>query len=152
MKIDFLGEQDNLPKSIFTTIQSIFSKVKQLQNLPEDVEVTVSFVSDEEIRSLNDKYRGKKIPTDVLSFPLFSENELQYLPKEHPVALGDIVISVETARRQAKQYNHSELREFSFLAVHGLLHLLGYHHDTEEGEEEMFKLQNKLLKEYGLER
>lgn len=104
-------------------------------------EISLSFVGDEEIRELNGRYRGVDAPTDVLTFPL----------DDDPV-LGDIVVSVPTARRQAEAYGHSLRREIFFLIVHGFYHLLGYDHDTEEAEAEMFRRQEELLAAFGITR
>jgi len=147
-----IGRTDKLPEGYPTTIEQIFEKVQSKENLQGEVELTLNFVNNEEIRRLNKEYRNKNHPTDVLSFPLFTKEELNKYPTELPVALGDIVISIDQAKEQAKEYNHSDLREFCFLTVHGLLHLLGFDHDTQANEKEMFSYQNSLLKEHGLER
>lgn len=152
MKVDIVGNTKQLPKQLIPTIRKIFSAIKTYEKLEGNMEVAVSFVSDEEIQSLNKQYRGKDRPTDVLSFPVYTKEELIGLPVDLPITLGDIVISIDRGKEQAKLYNHSLLREFTFLAVHGLLHLVGYDHNTPEAEKEMFSYQNKLLKEHGLER
>lgn len=152
MKVDVVGNTKQLPKQLIPTIRKIFSAIKTYEKLEGNMEVAVSFVSDEEIQSLNKQYRGKDRPTDVLSFPVYTKEELIGLPVDLPITLGDIVISIDRGKEQAKLYNHSLLREFTFLAVHGLLHLVGYDHNTPEAEKEMFSYQNKLLKEHGLER
>jgi probable rRNA maturation factor len=114
-------------------------------------EVSVSFVDDEEIHALNRAYRGVDRPTDVLSFALEEGDDFPAPDGTLPV-LGDIVISVPTAVRQAAEYGHSVERETGFLLVHGFLHLLGYDHDTEEAEREMFGLQEEVLQGLGLTR
>lgn len=152
MKVDVVRNTKQLPKQLIPTIRKIFSAIKTYEKLEGNMEVAVSFVSDEEIQSLNKQYRGKDRPTDVLSFPVYTKEELIGLPVDLPITLGDIVISIDRGKEQAKLYNHSLLREFTFLAVHGLLHLVGYDHNTPEAEKEMFSYQNKLLKEHGLER
>lgn len=83
-------------------------------------------MTDHEIRSLNRQYRGKDKPTDVLSFPLADEL--------HPFLLGDVVISVETAARQAQRRGHSLREELQILLIHGILHLLGYDHEVSRSE------------------
>jgi len=121
-------------------------------------EVVVSLVDDATIQELNRNYRSKDTPTDVLSFAM--EETLEEEPEiyfdeesEEPLPmLGDIVISVPTAKRQAKEYGHSLEREIAFLAVHGFLHLIGYDHMTEEEETEMFSRQNAILEQIGLTR
>jgi probable rRNA maturation factor len=83
-------------------------------------------VTDPQIHTLNRQYRGKDKPTDVLSFPL--ADELQ------PLLLGDVVISVETAARQAQRRGHGLREELQTLLIHGILHLLGYDHEVSRGE------------------
>lgn len=115
-------------------------------------EVALSFVDDEEIRSLNQQYRSIDRPTDVLSFPM--EDDPVSMPDEAESVplLGDIIISVPTAKRQCEEYGHSLQREIGFLFVHGFLHLLGYDHQTEEEEAEMTAKQEEILVKAGLPR
>lgn len=115
-------------------------------------EVSVSFVSDEEIHELNRDYRGVDRPTDVLSFALNEGEDFPELGEEGEALLGDIIISVPTAIRQANEYNHTFKREVGFLLVHGFLHLNGYDHEDEETEKEMFDLQEQVLTSIGLTR
>jgi probable rRNA maturation factor len=90
----------------------------------------------------------------VISFALeeTTEGEVEIVGDDIPVVLGDIIISVEKAKEQAEEYNHSFERELGFLAVHGLLHLLGYDHMTEQDEKEMFQKQEEILGEFNLGR
>lgn len=121
-------------------------------------EVVVSLVSDERIQELNRDYRDKDATTDVLSFAIqeSDEEEPMILFEEDddvPIEpLGDIIISIPTAIRQAEEYGHGLQRELAFLAVHGFLHLIGYDHLTEEDEEEMFGRQESILANLGLTR
>lgn len=118
-------------------------------------EVSVSFVDNEEIHALNLEYRGKDKPTDVLSFPMWEEGDEvgDTDPKNGAVMLGDIVISTEKAVAQAEEYGHSPEREFAFLAVHSVLHLLGYDHETSEEDEQYMKMrQEAVLLKIGLPR
>lgn len=111
-------------------------------------EVSVTLCDAERIRELNRDFRGIDRPTDVLSFPLFDEED------EHgPVPLGDIVINMSRAESQANEYGHSFERELGFLVVHSMLHLLGYDHEEGKAEEsEMFALQEEILSSMGLVR
>jgi probable rRNA maturation factor len=122
----------------------------RLEGLPENAQVSATFVDDAAIHSLNREHRGIDRPTDVLSFPQFEPDE--ELPEGMPHVLGDLVVSVETARRQAEEYGHSEEREIAFLLVHGFLHLLGYDHETPEEEAEMREQQRILLDRLGISR
>ncbi len=117
-------------------------------------EIHILFTDDAGIREINNAQRGIDAPTDVLSFPMF---DLQ--PGEHPdeedcdpgtglLPLGDIVISIERMRAQAKEYGHSETRELGYLVVHSLLHLLGYDHvDEAEGKARMRAREEAILVE-----
>jgi len=104
-------------------------------------EVTVAIVSDRRMRSLNRMFRGKDYATDVLSFPLEGETL-------GPAALGDIVIAAGVARRQAAEHGHALGTELRVLALHGLLHLLGYDHETDAGR--MARTEARLRRKGGL--
>ena len=105
----------------------------------ENIEISVYITDDQEIRELNKTYRGKDKPTDVLSFPLNETFDGYRI-------LGDIVISQDTAERQAKELGHSLKDEVKRLLVHGLVHLLGYDHEKGGEEERKFKeLEEKIL-------
>jgi len=121
--------------------------------------VSLTFTDDEGIRELNRRFRGVDAPTDVLSFPM--RDAWEEGPDAEPAGdaafeeeepLGDIVISLPRALAQAEEYGHSAEREIGFLFVHGLLHLLGYDHDTAEREREMFSRQEAVLAKAGLVR
>ncbi|SFU93563.1 rRNA maturation RNase YbeY [Alicyclobacillus macrosporangiidus] len=114
-------------------------------------EVSVSFVSDEEIHELNRQYRGVDRPTDVLSFALQEGEPMPGGDDDLPL-LGDVVVSVPTAVRQAEAYGHSVRREVAFLLVHGFLHLLGYDHPDEASEQDMMQRQERVLTGLGLTR
>ena len=106
----------------------------------EAAEISLKLTDDEEMRKLNKKHRSLDKTTDVLSFPM---NETKNIEEN---ILGDIVISVDTLRKQAKKYDMTINDELAFLYVHGLLHLLGYDHEISQTEENnMFKLQNEIL-------
>ena len=116
-------------------------------------EVSVTFTDNEGIHELNKKFRGVDRPTDVLSFPLFDyEGESEEPPVDELFGmLGDIVLSLEQAKRQADEYGHSFEREVAFLTVHIMLHLLGYDHETgEEDEAEMRQKQTAIMEIMGL--
>lgn len=115
----------------------------------ENVEFNIIFVDINKIHEINREYRGIDRPTDVISFALEDDLEIEL---DHRV-LGDIYICLEKAHEQALEYNHSYLRELSFLMIHGLLHLLGYDHvNSKEEEKIMFTKQEDILNEYGIRR
>ncbi len=103
---------------------------------------TIIFVTDKEIHKINKEYRKVDRITDVISFAFEDSDNIRY---NNLRMLGDIYICIPQMKRQAEEYGHSEKRELSFLAVHGLLHLLGYDHMTKEDEEVMFGLQELIL-------
>jgi len=109
-------------------------------------ELSILFVSDREIQKLNLQYRGKNKPTDVLSF-LLNEGGVQHLTP-HIAALGDIVISVETTKRNAQKFGKTFEEELQFLLIHGFLHLLGYDHEKSKKEEKRMQRQEKILWNY----
>ena len=105
-------------------------------------ELSLVFVNDREMHILNREYRGKDRPTDVLSFPM-----LEGQGREAASSLGDIVISLDTAKRQARQYRHSLDAEVSRLLVHGILHLLGFDHErvSRARRVEMQRMEDKVI-------
>lgn len=131
----------------------------------ENKEMAVTFVTNERSHELNLEYRDTDRPTDVISLEYkpesdltFSEEDLAENPEltemldEFDAYIGDLFISVDKAREQAKEYGHSFEREMGFLVVHGFLHINGYDHYTPEEEKEMFTLQEEILTAYGLKR
>jgi len=114
----------------------------------ENVEFDIIFVDSNMIHEINKTYRNVDRVTDVISFALEDNKTIEL---EHRL-LGDIYICIEKAEEQAKEYEHSFLRELSFLTIHGLLHLLGYDHIEKEDEEIMFKKQEDILNEFGIKR
>ncbi|MGQ9455351.1 MAG: rRNA maturation RNase YbeY [Armatimonadota bacterium] len=117
-------------------------RVLLAENCPENAEVSILLTGDEAIRELNSRYRGIDAPTDVLAF---SQLEGEEFAEEGEVVLGDVVISVETAARQAMEHGHTLEDEMDILLAHGILHLLGYDHGTPEDEKKMFERQRELV-------
>lgn len=130
-KLYFSNEQETV-KVTFRLKRLMKKAVKEVltqEKFPYAAEISVSFVDDETIHDRNREYRGVDKPTDVLSFPLTSGKPESEDVVDGSVMLGDIVISGDTARRQATEYGHSIEREVCFLTVHSMLHLLGYDHE-----------------------
>ncbi|WP_081755899.1 rRNA maturation RNase YbeY [Paucisalibacillus sp. EB02] len=154
MEIDFQDNTNSVPENHFELIEGLLNLTAQKEKISENVEVSITFVNNDEIQEINRDYRKLDKPTDVISFALeeTSEGEVEIIGDDIPVILGDIIISVEKAKEQAEEYNHSLERELGFLAVHGLLHLLGYDHMTKEDEKEMFQKQEEILGEFNLGR
>jgi probable rRNA maturation factor len=136
-------------REAISSLEKALQAAADFEELPP-VEVAVTIVDNEKIHQLNREYRGIDRPTDVLSFPLWEPDEEWVIDEE--VMLGDIVISLPKAKEQAAEYGHTLARELGFLAVHGFLHLLGYDHETEQEEKEMFSRQEEILSRIGLQR
>src|SRR5690606_36321389 len=131
----FNDETGKVTEDITRLVEEVLNHAAAMEELSGHPEVSVTFISDEAIRKINAEYRGKDKATDVISFALeeMTEGEVAIVQEEGmPIVLGDILISIETAARQAAEYGHDEKREIGFLALHGFLHLLGYDHMTEE--------------------
>lgn len=137
--------------------------LKRLGQPYKELEMSLSVVSPEEIRELNKRYRNVDAVTDVLSFPTLENPERKILqsgafgidsvnPESGKFNIGDVVICMERVKEQAESYGHGVKRELAFLSLHGLLHLLGYDHETEADEEQMTALQNEILEAFGITR
>ena len=121
---------------------------------PSTCEVSVTLVDDARIQELNRTYRGIDAPTDVLSFSQIEGDGIDpwNVPPGYVVPIGDIVISIPRMRAQAVDYGHSESRELGFLLIHGLLHVLGFDHETPEDAQEMRAAEEDVLAAAGLTR
>lgn len=153
LKIYFENNQDKeeVTYKLKMLIRSAVEAALEYENVEEDCEVSLTFCDDEKIRELNNKFRGIDKATDVLSFPLFDDETPDYIVPEIDCMLGDIVISLERARAQAEEFGHSYERETAFLAVHSILHLLGYDHETGEADElDMRRRQTEIMDKLGL--
>ena len=155
LKIDFENKQEQIAITyrLKMLIRAAVEATLDYEQYGNPVEVSVTFVDNKEIRALNSKYRNVDKATDVLSFPLFDYSGEEDEPPVDELMgmLGDIVISLEQAEKQAKKYGHSFEREAAFLCVHSMLHLLGYDHETgEEDEADMRKRQSEILSLMGL--
>ena len=118
-----------------------------------DVEVSITLTDNEGIHELNQRFRGVDAPTDVLSFPLidFEDDCGEMLIDEIENSLGDIVLNLQRTRVQAEEFGHSFAREAAFLTVHSTLHLLGYDHETSEGDDaDMRRRQREIMGRMGL--
>lgn len=115
----------------------------------KNVFFNVIIVNNEDIHKINKEYRNVDRPTDVISFALEDNKDVD-VPGLR--VLGDIYISYDKVIEQALEYGHSEKREICFLSIHGLLHLLGYNHEKLDDEKKMFSLQKELLEEYGIKK
>ena len=147
LKVYIKNNQKNvkIPVGLRLLVRKSCAAVLSYEHFGNDAEVSVSFVNNNEIRRLNKQFRGKDKSTDVLSFPLGEETGA--------LLLGDVVISMETAVKQAKTYGHSLEREVGFLTVHSMLHLLGYDHETSPLDAaNMREKEEAILGELGISR
>ncbi|MBQ4088240.1 MAG: rRNA maturation RNase YbeY [Clostridia bacterium] len=155
------NEQDKVEISdkLIETLKICMEKTLEYESFEDDVEISLTVTDNEGIHEQNLAIRGIDRPTDVLSFPLLEcEEDGTLIIYEEDIVdgaipLGDIMISAEKAVSQAKEFGHSEQREFAFLTVHSMLHLLGYDHEKGEAEEkEMFEKQEEILSLLGITR
>ena len=152
MNIDFVfdNEVDNFENNYEQDFIAIIEQALKTLGIEDDVEVSCVLVDDERIHEINREYRHIDRSTDVISFAM--EDNDQFYVEGMPRTLGDIFISVDHAKKQAEEYGHSLRREMCFLFTHGILHLLGYDHMTDEQEKEMFGLQDQILGALDIER
>lgn len=142
-----------IPVGIRLLIRRSCSAVLTYENFPGNAEVSVSFVNDKQINKLNLEYRNMDNPTDVLSFPLGENGVYDINQETNDYLLGDIVISLQTAERQADIYNHSLEREIGFLTVHSMFHLLGYDHEKSNLEAQIMREKEEaVLGQLGISR
>lgn len=143
MEVYYDDRQDNIKitDEMKNLIENSIRAVLKVEELSDDVEVSVSFVADEEIRDLNRDYRGVDKSTDVLSFPMEDEFIIDNR------ILGDVIINTRRVMEQAEELGHSHERELSYLTVHSILHLLGYDHIEDEDKREMREREKLSMKE-----
>ena len=131
-KVLIINEQKTVkvPSGLRILIRRACNAVLEYENFEGPAEISVTFVDNAAIAELNNQYRSKPMPTDVLSFPLGVDGQYDINETNGCKMLGDIVISMERAMEQANLYGHSLQREVAFLTVHSMLHLLGYDHEN----------------------
>lgn len=156
IKVNIFNKQrkEKIPTGIRMLVRRACIAVLKTEGFNDSAEVDVSFVDDEQIKQLNLEFRNIDASTDVLSFPLGENGVYDENPTTKAKLLGDIVISLEHAVAQAKEYGHTFQREVAFLTVHSMLHLLGYDHinggieaETMREKEEAVLLQLGLTRE-----
>ncbi|PIW36827.1 MAG: rRNA maturation RNase YbeY [Candidatus Kerfeldbacteria bacterium CG15_BIG_FIL_POST_REV_8_21_14_020_45_12] len=128
----------NLPELTQERVNELLAASEGVINIPEDFQFSVAIVDNSEIQTLNERYRHKEGPTDVLSFP-YGNNT------------GDIVISADKVMSQAQEYGHSVAEEAAFLLVHGIVHIMGWDHERSEAEaKDQAQIEAKILESCGL--
>ncbi|MCT4688350.1 MAG: rRNA maturation RNase YbeY [Vallitalea sp.] len=156
--------EQNFSKEYVDIINKVIAVSLDQEKCPYEIEVSVTITNNEQIRKINKKHRDMDKPTDVLSFPLIDftkpsefddideDNDEWFNLDTGELMLGDIIISLERAYEQAKEYGHSIEREIGFLTAHSMLHLMGYDHIINEEEQVMKQQQQQILNEVGLKR
>ena len=141
--------------------EEVLETALETESFPFEAEVSLLLVTAEDIQEINREHRGIDAPTDVLSFPLISypspgefeeveTDEDNFNPDTGEALLGDIVLCIDKVKEQARNFGHSEKREYAFLILHSILHLLGYDHITQQESELMEDKQNKILGQMGI--
>ncbi len=148
-----MQKEMKIPTGIRLLIRKCCHAVLQLEGMSGNFEVSVSFLDNESIRELNHKYRNKDAVTDVLSFPTGENGKFEINQETGATMLGDIAISIPMVYKQAEQYGHSIQREFAYLTVHSMLHLLGYDHEAGGlAQVRMREKEEEVLARLGLQR
>lgn len=149
IKFNFVNETvSKIPENFFQEIVDHFYKIlknrinKMLLNRDGSIDLTL--VTDKVIQEMNAEYRNLNKPTDVISFAYLEVTEFENVPDD--IIAGDIFISIDTAKKQAKEHKHALNKELEVLFIHGLLHLFGFDHKTDKGEKEMEEWAKKVLK------
>lgn len=155
VQIEFLDiEENNKYKELINTVINKCFEEEKLENTKLYISITLT--TPENIRNINKEYRNIDKETDVLSFPMFEQEEIKEIinSKQHLVedVLGDIVISVKKVQEQAIEYGHSFERELSYMLVHGFYHLMGYDHIKEEDKKKMRPKEEKILQDLNIVR
>ena len=147
--VEIFNETDNEIKDL-DVLKPLLLYARSYEGLDDtELEFSVIIVDNERIHKINKEYRGIDRPTDVISFALEDSEGVEL---ENYRILGDIYISIDKVKEQAKSYGHSERRELAFLTVHGFLHLLGYDHMEPDEEKIMFAKQEEILNGFGITR
>lgn len=155
VKVLITNSQDKvkIPTGIRLLVRKCCNATLSIENFSGSAEISVTFVDNDRIQELNREHRDKDSATDVLSFPLGENGVYDINPETGAKLLGDIVISLEKAVEQAKEYGHSFRREVAFLTVHSMLHLLGYDHEVDGLDAlKMREREEEILNRLGLTR
>jgi probable rRNA maturation factor len=142
MQISIVSHREPEPLDL-TAFERLSLFVLEREEAPDAVELSIAVVTIEEMAQLNTNYRKKDGPTDVLAFPC--DDPCPVSGPDEPVTLGDVVIAPEVAEAQAAEYGHTVEEELNLLLVHGVLHLLGYDHDSDEDAAVMQARERVLL-------
>ncbi len=143
-EINFLDIEKN--SEYVTIINKVLEECFKEEKLEEkNLYVNMVLTNPNNIKTINKEFRNIDKETDVLSFPMFEKEEIKNVKSKIPDVLGDIVISIDKVKNQAKEYGHSFERELSYMVVHGFYHLMGYDHIEEKDKIEMRKKEENIL-------
>lgn len=142
MQISVVSHREPEPLDL-AAFERLAAFVLEREDAPEASELSIAIVGIAEMTELNGRFRDREGPTDVLSFPC--DDPCAVVEPGEPVTLGDVVIAPEIAEKQARELGHTVEEELNLLLVHGVLHLLGYEHETEEGASVMQARERALL-------
>lgn len=150
--MNILYDPENMPEeALLAKMKEGAALCAEAEGIPaQRAEVSLTFVSSEEIRALNRDYRNVDKVTDVLSFPQYED--LNQIPEQGEIPLGDVIICREQAVKQAQELGHSKEREIVYLFIHSICHLLGYDHMEEEDRQEMRQREEAVMSKIQLER
>lgn len=154
-ELEYLDIEENAEYE--NIIKKVLAKCFETEHLENSkLYVSITLTNPDNIHKINKEYRNVDKATDVLSFPMFTKEEIdQKIEKndfQHEDVLGDIIISIEKVKEQAQEYEHSFEREFAYMIVHGFYHLMGYDHIREEDKVIMRPKEEKVLNELGIRR
>ena len=147
-QIEYLEEKEN--PEYEKIIQKVVKKCFEVENLiGSQLYISIILTNPQNIHKINKEYRKVDKPTDVLSFPMFEQKEIENKIKQkdfkHEDVLGDIIISIEQVKKQAEEYGHGFEREFAYMIVHGFYHLMGYDHIEEADKAIMREKEENIL-------
>jgi len=145
--IDLTNENSKFDLDLDKIESFIHYVIKKEYDSEKDVYISVLISDNDEIQNINREYRGKDMPTDVISFA-YNETDNEGIYD----VLGDIIISFDKVEEQSKEYEHSIEREFFYVLLHGILHLLGYDHIEEEDKKIMREKEEQILEKYNIRR
>ena len=149
LEINYLDVEENEEDE--KIIKKVLNKCFEEETLKDkNLYVNVVLTDSKNIQVINKEHRGIDSKTDVLSFPMYEKGELDNIKLEKEDILGDMVISIEKVKEQAKEYDHSFERELSYMVVHGFYHLLGYDHINENEKKEMRQKEENILQKLNI--
>lgn len=147
-------DEEKIQKNIYDIV---YTALKEEKLLVDSIFISIQSASEDEIKSINKEYRNIDKVTDVLSFPIFSRDEIIDIINEHDelkkvkaIELGDIIICINRVKEQSIEYKTGILREMLYMITHGVCHLLGYDHEKEEEKIEMRRLEETILEQIGV--